>query len=96
MLNHISKYTEFINESGISYSGGDVTKMPIIGRVTTNPIGPFDESTYDVVEIIHDPEGNPVYVCNFWYKEYKRIPQLIHSALVKSYIPNENLETFED
>ena len=38
MLNHISEYTEFVNESGISYSGGDVTQMPIIGRVTTNPI----------------------------------------------------------
>jgi hypothetical protein len=96
MLNHLSPYSEFLNENDLSYSGGDVTKMPIIGRVTTNPIGPFDEATYDVVEIIRDQKGNPVYVCNFWYKDYKRIPQLIHSALVKSYIPNENLETFED
>lgn len=95
MLKHISEYPDFINESGISYSGGDVTKMPVIGKVITSPIGPFDEATYDIVEIINDPNGNQVYVCNFWYKDYKRIPQLIHSALVKDYIPNEDLETFK-
>ena len=71
----------------LTYSGGDVTKMPIIGRVITKPIGPFEEAEYDVVEIIKDPKGNDVYVCNFWYKDYKKIPQLIHSELVSSYTP---------
>ena len=84
----LKRFHNFINESynPLTYSGGDVTKMPIIGKVITIPIGPFDEATYDVVEIINDPKGNPVYVCNFWYKEYKKIPQLIHSELVKEYI----------
>ncbi len=94
MSNRLLRYSEHLKESGIYYSGGDVTKMPIIGKVITNPIGPYDEATYDVVEIIKDQNGNPVYVCNFWYKDYKRVPQLIHSMLVKEWIPNENLETF--
>lgn len=87
----IKGFKEFIFED-LRYSGGDVTKMPIIGKVTTIPIGPFEEATYDVVEIIHDPKGNPVYVCNFWYKDYKRIPQLIHSQLVKEYVPLQDIE----
>jgi hypothetical protein len=85
----IKRFKNFIGESidPLYYSGGDVTKMPIIGKVITNPIGPFDEASYDVVEIIEDPNGQPVYVCNFWYKEWKKIPQLIHSTLVKEYNP---------
>lgn len=84
----LKRFYNFINESynPLTYSGGDVTKMPIIGKVITIPIGPFDEAAYDVVEIINDTKGNPVYVCNFWYKEHKKIPQLIHSELVKEYI----------
>lgn len=88
MFNKISSYSSFVKENELSYSGYDVTKMPIIGKIVTNPIGPFDEANYDVVEIINDPSGNPVYVCNFWYKEYKRIPQLVHSSLVKEFIPS--------
>ncbi len=68
----------------LSYSGDDVTKMPIIGRVTTKPIGSFPSAEYDVVEIIKD-NGQDVYVCNIWYKEWKRIPQLIHSELVERF-----------
>lgn len=87
MSRSVLKYKDFVNENDLYYSGGDVTQMPIIGKVITNPIGPYDEATYDVVEIIKDQNDNPVYVCNFWYKEYKRIPQLIHSMLVKEWIP---------
>ena len=82
-MNQISSLKEF-NE-GLSYSGGNVTEMPIIGKAITNPIGPFEEATYDIVEIIYDNDGAPVYVANFWYKAYKKIPQLIHSNLIKKY-----------
>lgn len=71
----------------ISYSGGDVTKMPVIGKVVTKPIGPYDSGEYNVVEIIK-VQGVDVYVCDFWYKEWKRIPQLIHSELVERFIDN--------
>lgn len=69
----------------LSYSGGDVTKMPIIGRAITRPIGGFPSAEYDIVEIIEDNNGQEVYVCNFWYKEWKKIPQLIHSELVERF-----------
>jgi len=72
----------------LQYSGGDVTSMPIIGKVITKPIGPFESGEYDIVEIIDTPRG-PIYVANRWYKERKRIPQLIHSELVDEWIPKE-------
>lgn len=90
----IKKLGEFLKEN-TEFSGGDVTRMPIIGKVITYAIGPFEEGSYDVVEIIEDPAGKEVYVCNTWYKEYKRIPQLIHSDLVKEYIPVEKFGTME-
>lgn len=90
MLNYLLEYEE------MRYSGRDVTNSPIIGKAITYPIGPFGEGSYDIVEIIEDPKGNPVYIANTWYKEHKRIPQLIHSSLVKEYIPIDNLETFGD
>ena len=74
------KYVE-----SLSYSGDDVTKMPIIGKVITKPIGPYPGAEYDVVEIIKDNNDQDVYICNFWYKEWKRIPQLIHSELVERF-----------
>ena len=83
----IKKLKEFHIKENIEYSGEDVTRMPVIGKVITKPIGPFEDAEYDVVEIIEDPRGSEIYVCNKWYKEYKRIPQLIHSELVKEYIP---------
>jgi len=73
----------------LSYSGGDVTSMPVIGRAITKPMGPFESSEYNVVEIIKDDQGRDVYVCDRWYKEHKRIPQLIHSEMVEQYIPSE-------
>jgi hypothetical protein len=69
----------------LSYSGDDVTKMPVIGKVITKPIGPFDSAEYNIVEIIKDQNDDDVYVCDFWYKEWKRIPQLIHSELVERF-----------
>jgi hypothetical protein len=84
----ISDYNEML-----SYSGGDVTRMPIIGKVITKPIGPFESGEYDIVEVIESEKG-PIYVANMWYKEWKRIPQLIHSELVDEYIPVSN-ESFD-
>ena len=47
----------------------------------------------DIVEIIETEKG-PIYVANMWYKEWKRIPQLIHSELVEEFIPVSN-ESFD-
>jgi hypothetical protein len=89
-----AKYRKGINNYGeikenidpIEYSGGDVTKMPVIGKVITKPIGPFGPAEYDIVEVI-ESRGHKIYVANFWYKEWKKIPQLIHSELVSEWIP---------
>ena len=59
-----------------------------IGKVITKPIGPFESGEYGIVEIIDTP-GGPIYVTNRWYKERKRIPQLIHSELVGEWVPKE-------
>lgn len=85
-MKYLKQYKSF---ESLSYSGGDVTKMPIIGKAITKPIGPFESGEYDIVEIIETERG-PIYVANTWYKEYKRIPQLIHSELVQEYIPISN------
>lgn len=90
----LKRITDFSLTEGLEYSGEDVTRMPVIGMVITKPIGPFDEAEYDVVEIIEDMNGKEIYVCNKWYKEYKRIPQLIHSDLVKEYIPVQKFGNF--
>lgn len=89
-MRYIRTYENF---RPLSYSGGDVTSMSIIGKVITKPIGPFESGEYDIVEIIETEKG-PIYVANMWYKEHKRIPQLIHSELVEEYIPVSN-ESFD-
>jgi len=81
-MKHLKRYNEML-----SYSGGDVTKMPIIGKVITKKIDPFESGEYDIVEIIETEKG-PIYVANMWYKG--RIPQLIHSELVEEFIPSTN------
>lgn len=86
-LNTFEKVAE-----SLSYSGGDVTKMPIIGKVTAKAIGPFGPSEYNVVEVIKDGQGKDVYVCDFWYKEYKRIPQIIHSDFSDEFVSSETNE----
>ena len=90
----IKRIKDFKVDENLEYSGEDVTRMPVIGTVTTYAIGPFDEASYDVVEIIEGPDGKEVYVCNKWYKEYKRIPQIIHADLVKEYIPLNGMGNF--
>ena len=88
-MRHLSTFSLFESQfEPLQYSGGDVTSMPIIGRVITKPIGPFEAGEYDIVEIIDTPKG-PIYVANRWYKEWKRIPQLIHNELVGEWIPKE-------
>ena len=73
--------------NGISWSGKDVTKAPIIGKIITEPLlgdgYDFPSEELNVVEIIGD-----IYITDKWYKEYKRIPQLVHKKMVKEYIPN--------
>jgi hypothetical protein len=89
-MKYLKKYNEML-----SYSGGDVTNMPIIGKVITRPIGPFESGEYDIVEVIETERG-PIYVANMWYKE--RVPQLIHSELVEEFIPstNESFSMYRD
>ena len=48
----------------LSYSGGDVTKMPIIGKIITKPVGPFESGEYNVVEIIKDDVDRDIYIVN--------------------------------
>lgn len=74
-------------KENLEWGGMDVTKMPIIGRVITKPIGPFDSGEYNVVEILKDRNGLDIYVVDKWYK--RRIPQIIHSEMVQEYIPTE-------
>ena len=76
----------------LSYSGDDVTKMPIIGKIITKPIGPFESGEYNVVEIIKDDVDRDIYVVNQWYKE-GRVPNIIHSEMVEEFIPGEVSET---
>lgn len=79
-----------INESldPIRYSGGDVTKMPVIGKITTAPfkwgehVIPGD--TDDVVEVLETEKGK-IYVINKWNKP--GVPQLVHEDMVEKYEP---------
>jgi hypothetical protein len=72
-----------LRTESLSYSGGDVTKMPIIGKIKTKPIAHFDGTTYDVVEIVEDG-GKKYYICNFWYKD-GRVPQIVHEDMVEEF-----------
>lgn len=73
-----------LRTEGLSYSGGDVKKMPIIGQIKTKPIAGFEGTTYDVVEVVEDERGNKYYICNFWYKE-GRVPQIVHQDMVEEF-----------
>ena len=83
------KHLRGFNET-ISYSGKDVTKMPVIGKLMSKPIEHFDGAEYNVVEIIELEDDKKIYVCDFWYK--RNTPQIIHSDMVEKYTPiiNEN------
>jgi hypothetical protein len=66
----------------------DVTTMPVIGHIVTLEQGPYLPSTeYDVVAITTTKAGDKIYVTNQWYKEHKKIPQLVPAAFVKQYTP---------
>ena len=74
-------------EKVLRYSGGDMTKMPIIGEIETNSIAGIGSSTYKVVEIIDGgKKGDCIYVSDMWYKP--GVPQLIHSAMVSRFTPS--------
>ena len=77
---------------GIPWSGRDVVKAPIIGKIITREWEleggfKFDKAEYDVVEIIEEEGKSKIYVTNTWYKDYKRIPQLIPAMFVEEFIP---------
>jgi hypothetical protein len=76
-MKHLKKFNE-----DLSYSGKDVTKMPIIGTVMTKPIAHYPAAEYNVVEII-ETETGIIYVSDSWYK--RSIPQLIPESLVETY-----------
>ena len=89
-MRHIKQFRNW-SDKGVSesiepimWSGGRVDSMPVIGKVITKPIGPFEAGEYDIVEIIKDSRGD-IYVANMWYKP--GVPQLIHSELVQEFIP---------
>jgi hypothetical protein len=79
----------------------DITKMPIIGKVTTKvltyfisyPDGrkePYDmpAETYSVVDV-YEHNGHKFYVTNIWHKEHKRSPLTIVDDIVEKYEPVE-------
>jgi hypothetical protein len=73
-------------EKVLGYSGGDVTKMPVIGEIETGNISGMGSATYNVVEIIEGgKDGDCIYVADMWYKP--GVPQLIHSAMVTRFTP---------
>jgi len=82
------KGTDVRRGKSLNESNDDVTQMPIIGHVVTLEQGPYLPSTkYDVVQIRKTSAGDTIYVTNQWYKEHRRIPQLVPGAFVKMYTP---------
>jgi len=86
---------KLINENGISWSGKDPTRSPIIGKILTRRINLGDRimepEILPVVEI-----SNDVYIINRWYKP--GVPQIVHSNMVNHFIPSEKYkdEDLED
>ena len=79
----------------------NITKMPIIGTLTTKEIEytvshlkdnnnqskhTLPKETYSIVEI-QEHNGHTYYITNQWYKEYKGEPQIIVDELVEEYTP---------
>lgn len=77
----------------------DVTKMQIIGKVTTKVLSyiisypdgrkePYDmpAATYSVVDV-YEHNGHKFYVTNIWHKEHKRSPLTIVDDIVEKYEP---------
>ena len=79
-----------INET-LSYRGGDVTRMPIIGKLLCKEFQwgehKFPPVEYDIVEVKKDEDnGRTYYITSKWYKE-GRTPLVIDQDLVDTYTP---------
>jgi hypothetical protein len=59
--------------ASISYSGGDVTKMYRIAKITIKPkkkgIITIENGEKHVVEIVTDSKGSKTYICDYWISE---------------------------
>ena len=81
-MERIETFEQFMNESS-----KDVTKMPIIGKVTAKELSfgstTFPEEEYDIVDTIEE-NGKTIYITNKWYKQ-GRVPLVIHEDLVKKF-----------
>ena len=55
-------------------------KQPVIGKITTK--SPLD-GTEDSYEVIG--QNDTAYVANQWYKEYKKVPQLVPKDFVTNF-----------
>lgn len=88
-MQHLKSFSLF-ESYGIEWSGVDVTKAPIIGKIVTSPMEfgdlKYPPAEYNVVEILGDGD-NKIYVTSQWYKS--GVPQLVHSKMVDQFIPAE-------
>lgn len=72
-------------------------KKEVIGKIVTKTLKiqvhdqriELKESTHLVIEIETSPNNTKIYICNEWYKEYKKIPLIISEDLVKEFYPKE-------
>jgi len=87
-MQHLKPFSLF-ETHGIEWSGVNVTKAPIIGKIVTKPIETslfnFGPAEHDVVEIVDDGNGKKIYITSEWYKS--GVPQLVHETMVDKYIP---------
>jgi hypothetical protein len=86
-MEHLKSFHLF-ESFGIEWSGVDVTKAPVIGKIATAPFK-FGEreisgEEYDVVEIVGEGD-NKIYITSQWYKS--GVPQLVHGKMVDQWIP---------
>jgi hypothetical protein len=77
-----------VNESLLEYNEilpSEYFHKPVIGKIITKPLVfnniSFPSTEYEFISI-----ENNIYICNQWYKEYKHIPQVVHSSMVEKEI----------
>lgn len=79
--------------NGIPWDAKDVTKAKPIGKIITKEMDyggfQFEKIEMEVIDIIKREGLDDIYVINKWYKEYKKIPQLVPAFFVEEYIPYE-------
>jgi len=85
-----------MNESGISWSGKDPTKAPIVGKIMTrrteyNMNGEKHMMKPEILEVVE--KYDDYYIINKWYKP--GVPQLVHDKMVSHYIPIERYKDIE-